>query len=311
MIYIIGRGAIGKALAVFLKLNKKDVVVLRGSVHNEPSHPEKFEVTLSNSDVLNAEVEVSSLRATKELRGIVVVTNKSFGNREVAEALRGKTGNSPLVILQNGLGVEQPFLDNDFPSVYRCVLFVTSQNLGATGVRFKPVSPCPVGIMKGSEKELQQIVADLTTVYFQFRTEAKIEYLIWRKAIINCAFNSICPLLEIDNGVFHRNQEALGLARRVVEECSLIARKKGVDLDVDDVIGNLLLISKSSDGQLISTLQDIRAGQPTEIDTLNFEVARIAESFGMIEQVRETKMLGELTRLKSSLNQGLDHRGRS
>jgi len=301
MIYIIGRGAIGKALAVFLKLNNQEVILLRGSVDDGTSHVEELQVTLNNMVALKAHVEVSTLSATKELRGIVVITNKSFGNPALANVLKGKTGESPLVILQNGLGVEQPFLDKEFPSVYRCVLFVTSQNLGENGVRFKPVSPCPTGIARGNEIELGEVTTSLTTEHFQFRTESNIEYLIWRKAIINCAFNSICPLLEADNGIFHRNTEALAIARRVVEECSLVANKKGIPINTDDVIQNLLLISKSSDGQLISTLQDIRAGQPTEIDTLNFEIARIAERFGMLDNVRETRLLGELTRLKSGI----------
>lgn len=298
-IFIVGRGAIGKTLAVFLTLNKKKVILLRGSVDDGSQSVEEISVTLNDGTLLKASVKVSTLSAIDELRGLVVLTNKSFGNKDLATSLKKKISSSPVVLLQNGLRVEQSFVENDFPSIYRCVLFVTSQNLGETSVRFKPVSACPIGAVKGNEVDLDQITTALTTQYFQFRNENNIEVVVWRKAIINCAFNSICPLLDIDNGVFHRDQNALAIAKRVVDECVAVARKKGISLNADDVIENLLLISKSSDGQLISTLQDIRKGLPTEIDTLNFEIVRVAREFGMEEKVKETRLLGEMTKLKS------------
>jgi len=193
------------------------------------------------------------------------------------------------------------FVENDFPAIYRCVLFVTSQNLNETSVRFKPVSACPIGAVKGNETDLNQITTTLTTQYCQFRSEINIDVVVWRKAIINCAFNSICPLLDIDNGVFHRDPDALAIAKKVIDECIAVATKKGISLKTDEVVENLLLISKSSDGQLISTLQDIRNGLPTEIDTLNFEIARIANEFGMGKQVKETRLLGELIKVKERL----------
>lgn len=301
-IYIVGKGAIGKALAVFLKRKGKDVILVRGSVSEQPTAMEHLTVTLNDGTKVEEDVEVTTLGSTGTLNGIVVLTNKSFGNAELASKLRDKISVSPVVLLQNGLGVERPFIEHNFTSVYRCVLFVTSQNLNNNEVRFKPVSTCPIGIVKGDSLELKHICETLSTDHFQFKSEPDIELVVWRKAVINCAFNSICPLLEIDNGIFHRDVKALALARRVVKECIGIALKRGVVLQIEQVMENLLLISRSSDGQLISTLQDIHNHQPTEIDTLNLEVARIANELGMGETVRETRLLGELTKLKADLS---------
>ncbi|MGN6511478.1 MAG: hypothetical protein ACTHLD_18575 [Chitinophaga sp.] len=49
-------------------------------------------------------------------------------------------------------------------------------------------------------------------------------------------------------------------------------------------------------------MQDILHKRETEIDTLNAEVARIAASLGKADSVTETRMLGELIQLKSSMN---------
>lgn len=301
-IYIIGTGAIGKALAVFLKLADKQVALLRGSVDNQPSSIEKFQVELGDKTVLEASIEVSTLSQYKKLNGIIVLTNKSFGNENLSQALKGKTDKSPIVLLQNGLGVEQSFIDNNFPEIYRCVLFATSQTTSQKTLRFKPVSISQVGTIQGTGNDLNNIVEQLNNPNFPFKAVDDIQTVIWKKAIANSVFNSVCPLLEIDNGIFHRNETALAIARRVVTECVEIATAMGIALRVDEVVDSLVMISKASDGQLISTLQDIKSKRETEIETLNFSIVNMARKLNKEAAVTETKLLGELTRLKSQLN---------
>jgi len=304
-IFIIGSGAIGKALAVLLTLGGRPVTLIRGSVDDGSSRREQLSVVLEDGTVKRAEVEIATLSAFQALEGIVVLATKSYGNEGLSKILQEKAGISPLVLLQNGLGVEQPFLSKGFEHVYRGVLFVTSQTLEDKSVRFKPVSACPIGLIKGHSSQLAQIVEQLTTEHFRFKPESNIGRIIWKKAIINSVFNSVCPLLDTDNGVFYRYEAAFRIARRIISECIGIAREEGVLLDPGEVEESLLQISQSSDGQLISTLQDIRRKRSTEIETLNLEIARIARSRNKEAAVKETGLLGELTKLKADLSQQL------
>ncbi|WP_256013981.1 ketopantoate reductase family protein [Desertivirga xinjiangensis] len=301
-IFIIGSGAIGKALAVFLKLAGREVVLVRGSVDKESSRTERIRVETANDIIHQAELEIATLSAFDEMNGIIVLTNKSYGNEHLSSVLKTKKGSSPVVLLQNGLGVEQAFIANDFTEVYRCVLFVTSQSIDDRSVRFKPVAFSPVGIEKGTSATLNTIVKHLHTADFPFSSEENIQHTIWKKAIINCVFNSVCPLLETENGIFHRNETALSLAKRLIAECTTIAACKGISISADEVEETLQQISKSSEGQLISTLQDIRNHRRTEIDTLNLEIVKIAHSLGKEHEVQSTQLLGELTKLKADLN---------
>jgi 2-dehydropantoate 2-reductase len=300
-VYIIGAGAIGKALAVFLKLNQQMVTLLRGSVDNGVHSFEKISVVLDGK-VLETDIQISSLSNFQELDGIVILTSKSFGNENLAEALKAKSGHSPIVLLQNGLGVEQAFIEHHFPEIYRCVLFVTSQIMENGEIRFKPVSECPVGTIKGSGLFLNEVINALSTTWFRFVAEPNIHPVIWKKAIVNSVFNSVCPLLEIDNGIFHRDAMALELADRIITECLLVATENGILLSKDEVLESLLRISRFSDGQLISTLQDIRLGRRTEIGTLNGAIVTLAGKLNMAHLVTETRLLWEMTRLKEELN---------
>jgi 2-dehydropantoate 2-reductase len=300
-VFIIGSGAIGKTLAVFLKLSGRNIVLLRGSVDDKSNYTEKIQVIVNDGSVLEAEIEISTLSNFAELEGVIVLANKSYGNDKLSRALSGKAKDSPIVILQNGLGVEQAFVDGNFSQIHRCVLFTTTQIIGPNKLRFKPVSDSPIGMIKGDDSTLKEIVEHLDNPHFRFRVETDIQPIIWKKAIINCVFNSICPLLEIDNGVFHRNEQVLAIAKRVVEECVQIAQTKGIPLSVDQVVESVLLISRSSDGQLISTLVDINNKRETEIETLNFAILDAGRTLNKESVVRETKLLGELIRLKSDL----------
>jgi 2-dehydropantoate 2-reductase len=301
-IYIIGAGAVGKALAVFLKLQGKNVCIIRGSVHNIPTQIETISIQMDNETIMKADIEVSSIISHPKLTGILVITNKSFGNTKLAENLKSKAKAIPIVLLQNGLGVESPFLDLGFSDIHRCVLFTACQLIEENLVRFKPVAVSQIGVINGSKQSLQYIVGQINNPIFQFRTEENIAPIIWKKAIANCVFNSICPLLNTDNGIFMRDNTVMGLAEKIIQECVTIANLSGIAITESEITDSVKMISKMSDGQLISTLQDINNKRQTEIDTLNFAIVSMAQKLGKEPEVSHTKLLGELTKMKANLN---------
>lgn len=298
-IYIIGNGVIAKALAVALAINGRSVTILRGSVDNTGTSRELVEVD-TGEERLSAHIEISSINSYEKLDGLIVLTNKSFGNEQVARKLHAKAKHSPIVFLQNGLHVESCFSDMGFENLYRCVLMATSQAAGENSVRFRLVAASPLGIIAGSEEMLLNIVTQLNTSTFSFRAEPDIQPFIWKKVISNCVFNSICPLLEVDNGVFRRNAAVLEVGKQVIRECLIVAREHGIRLTEEEIVQNILSISEMSDGQKISTYQDILNRRETEIDSMNLEIARLAKLLGNIT-VPATSLLGELIRLKSNI----------
>lgn len=301
-IFIVGAGAIGKVLAVFLARKGNEVVILRGSVDEFRQEIKKIEVVFADNTRAQAEIPVSSLNAYPYLDGIVLLTNKSYGNEALAEKLSGKMNNSPVVLLQNGLGVENPFIAKGFSELYRCVLFATCQTIGENKIAYKPVNVSPVGTIVANATRLESIVDRINNPDFPFRSEPEIQRIIWVKAIVNCVFNSICPLVETDNGIFRRDSKAFELAGEVIEECTAIAQAMGVQVELKTIEEQLLLISEKSDGQNISTFQDIENRRRTEIDTLNFEIVRMAIALGKESSVVRTKLLGDLVKMKSELS---------
>ena len=298
MIYILGAGAIGFPLAGYLAKAGKPVVAVRTSRSDVPRGA--VTVTVQHgADRVKQSVDTISLAKLDTLDGMVVVTSKAYANRAIARALKEKDVSAPIVIMQNGVGVEKPFLEASFSSVYRCVLYVTSQSASECEFTFSPVAASPIGLVKGHASELAGCVEQLSTDAFPFRPDADIEREVWKKAIINAVFNSICPLLEVDNGIFARDAATARIGREIVAECVTLTDRLGVELTEEAIMEQLMQISDRSEGQLISTLQDIRSGRQTEIEFLNIEMARIAASLNPELHLPKTELLGKMIEAKS------------
>lgn len=301
-VYIIGAGAIGRTLAVFLQHAGKDVVLLHWRHHENSGGYEHTTVELKTGEVVAADIMVDNVSNFSTLHGVVIICTKSYSNRQLAQKLKTLSGDSPLIILQNGLNVEAAFEENNFPGIYRCVLFASAQYTGDNSLRFKPAAVSRVGIIKGDLSSLHRLVEQISNPYFIFEAEKNIQPVIWTKAIVNSVFNSVCPLLETDNGIFYRNEKALNIAKRIIAECTAVAALQGIHLSDEEVLERLLLISKTSEGQLISTYQDMLNKRETEIDTLNICIARIAGKLQKQGLAKETGLLGELVQIKSEIS---------
>jgi 2-dehydropantoate 2-reductase len=299
-IYILGAGAIGYPLAAYLAHAGRAVVAVRTSRGDVPKR--MVTVTVQNgAQELEVPLETVSLSQLGQIEGTIVVAAKAYANATIAAELASKRAAGPIVIMQNGVGVEQPFLDAHFPAIYRCVLYITSQMVAERRFSVRPVTASPIGVVAGAEAGLAECVELLSTEGFPFRAEPHIQREVWKKAIANVAFNSICPLLDVDNGVFARDAAAADLARQLVRECVALTERLNLGLTERELLEQIMLISRRSDGQLISTLQDIRAGRETEIEALNLEIARIAASLEPGLHLPRVELLGQMIAAKAAL----------
>ena len=305
-INIIGSGAVGQALAVSLMHHGQQARLIRATVKNIPESLHVYSIYRDGEEIASATVPTCSLDTISQLKGLVAIATKSQGNRELAKKLSPKMADNPVVILQNGLNVEAPFLEWGFSKLFRCVLFMTSQLEGPRVVSFKPVTASKIGSIRSGGVPTIDIVKALSAPLFSFEEDKRIQHSIWQKVILNSVFNSICPLLEVDNGIFHRDERSMNLAQEIIDECLQIALLEGIELDREVLIQKSLQISRTSDGQLISTLQDILAGRPTEMQFLNMEIARIAQKHGQSKLCPRTQLLGEMILAKSALTQNKD-----
>jgi 2-dehydropantoate 2-reductase len=227
VVYVVGSGSVGMALAACLVSEGRRAI----AVHTRDADAPRTTVTVTlhyGADRTEVPVETVGLSRLTPLDGIVAVAAKSYANGSIALTLRNKEIMGPLVVMQNGVGVERPFLETQLADVYRCVLYLTSQATAENEFGFHSIKSSPIGIVKGGEARLAATVAALSTNRLPFHQEDNIQREIWKKAIINAVFNSICPLLEVDNGVFAREPAVAELAKEVVTECLTLTDRLGL-----------------------------------------------------------------------------------
>ncbi len=298
-ILIIGGGAIGFSLAVHLKHSGKKVAVVRVSTKLEEATTQKVSVVDLNNKTLVQEIDCYSLESIEKIQGTVVVATKANANIQIADVLEKNAHEINLVIMQNGIGVENPFLEKEFHSIFRCVVYITAEKTGPESFSARMIKPSPIGIISDKKEPKERLATILSTNGLSFYEEDNIEKEVWKKGIVNAVFNSICPLIEVDNGIFARDNNILELARKIVMECVPIAGEQGILLNTEEIIDQIIQISKRSTGQLISTLQDIRKNRETEINFLNLEICRIAKTLTPPISLPITEALGELILKKS------------
>lgn len=307
-IYIVGAGAIGSALAAQLSHQGRDVVVVRTSRSDVMRGPAEFVVRDAAGSEVRASIDTVSLDLLEGLQGIVAITAKSYANADLARKLADRGAKGPIVILQNGLGIEESFIAAGFTDVYRCVLFTGGERQGDGSYAFRAVKPSPIGIVTGDAGTLRRIVRALDTPAFPFTENERIQEVVWQKTIMNAVFNSICPLLDVDNGVFERDARARDLARGIVDEGVAVAKALGMTLDPGRLMEQLLVLSRGSTGQTISTLQDIRRGNQTEIASLNLAIAKMGAEATPPVRAEQTALLGRMVELKAALGRAAAER---
>lgn len=301
IVNILGSGAVGMLLAHQLSKKGIEVQLVRTSITDFSKKPVEITVEGQNSSIETSIIDMVSLNYLSSLEGIVVITTKSYANEKLSKKLSKINSKIPVIIMQNGLNVEKPYISQGFENVLRCVPYITSQVQSDFKIKYRSVKPSPIGMIIG-HYPMDSIIETLTTPEFEFEHSDKIVTLVWEKVILNSIFNSLCPLLDVDNGIFVRDEDVYTLASEITHEIAQVAKTEDVIIDEQFILDQVKFISNASTGQLISTLQDLQNGRETEINSLNIAVSELAKDYNL--EVPKTKILGDLIKLKSKIHSG-------
>ena len=121
----------------------------------------------------------------------------------------------------------------------------------------------------GEEEEANKKVSELLNkADIECRLTDDIEKELWRKYLVNCAFNTLtayygCPIGEIRNDPKRNNEY-----RMLLEECFSVAKGKGVHLDHSIVDRLYQSFDQELPGDITSSLaRDIEAHHQNEMET--------------------------------------------
>jgi len=123
----------------------------------------------------------------------------------------------------------------------------------------------------------------------------------WRKLCVNAAINPLTALLDVRNGALTDEPSLRELLRSVVHEVAAVARcETGEQFDDDELLEEVLRISRVTAPNRSSMLRALTSGRATEINQINGSVAKLAQKHGIAAPVNH--MLTTMVRSASSLS---------
>lgn len=250
-------------------------------------------------------VTVKNIRVVTELRAaeapdLLILLVKSY---HTAAALAGCAGDIPpacrVLTLQNGLGNLEAMAE--FVPRQRLLAGVCYIGASLRGPgRVRHTGPAPTllgspfaatftapGAMPDdsgeaiSSEQLANLCALFRAAGIPCTPSQDILAEIWTKMLLNASLNPLAALTRLNNLGVTAAPESQAIMAALLDEIVLVARAKGIALKVDDPLSHVRRMGELSGANQASMLQDVLAGRPTEIMSMNGAVAREGAALGL------------------------------
>lgn len=222
---------------------------------------------------------------------LVVLATKGrhvAGAAKAAETMLGP--DTSVLTIQNGLGSGEAV--SAVLGTERVVIGVAggfgASMIGPGHARHEGMELIRLGEMEGPiTPRLEAIAKVWSDAGFKVKCFDDIHQLIWEKLICNGTFSASCTLTGLTVGGVLENEDAWSVASNCAREGYAVARAKGINLSFDDPVAYVYAFGdKLRDGRP-SMWQDLDAGRPGEIDTINGGIAAAGKEAGVPTPVND------------------------
>lgn len=231
---------------------------------------------------------VKSLGELKQKFDYILVTTKNLPDIfSVEDMIAPFVGDNTIIVLsQNGIGIEQPFMKR-FPKtiILSCVSMISS-NKYVTDVEHVSKDIVKIGAFPNgsiSDDELKLAATTFLDMYSNETNECiydeNVKFSRWRKLIYNGSFNSICTLTGIDSGRLEIFGGEESMVRICMKEIIAIAKADGIEFP-SDIIETMI---RTDDGIWCtpSMMVDSKKGNFIEAEVIVGNPVRIAKEYGV------------------------------
>ncbi|WP_433867586.1 ketopantoate reductase family protein [Ralstonia wenshanensis] len=298
-IAILGAGAMGSLFGGLLAEADKHVTLLDindAHLHAIAAHGLRLETDRGDRRVRN----LQALRPgdATEVPDVLIVFTKAMHTRAALASVRHLIGASTHVLtLQNGLGnvealasvvpQERIFVGvTTWPADLAGPGHVRSHGAGVIRLMTADGTPRPM---------LARVVDTLSAAGLNCQSDANVWGAVWEKVAFNAALNPLCTVLNQPVDALGAVEDGPMLALTIVDEVLAVARASGITVDAAKVNDNVRHAIVAHRGHKPSMLQDVLAGRPTEIESINGAVVATARRHGV--PVPHTETLMQLVRL--------------
>ncbi|KAL4895069.1 ketopantoate reductase PanE/ApbA-domain-containing protein [Aspergillus ambiguus] len=227
----------------------------------------------------------------------VVCAHKAIDQDAVAARLQPAiSAETTVVIIQNGVGNEEPFrIKYPQSSIITCVTWVGATQTSPGVVQHTKSEDMQIGLFQNSNvdasleaRRLQTFASLLEGGKTRFQILDDMQRQRWEKMVWNAAWNPLTTLTMLDTQSWlHSSTDATPLTLRLMREVIDVGRRCGVSLEYT-LIDELMSKINAMPGIGSSMQTDCKNSRPMEVDVILGFPARKAKEFGMETPVLDT-----------------------
>ncbi len=291
-IAVVGAGAVGCYFGGMLARAGAPVTLIGRAPHVEAINRNGLfidSIHFKERVSVSASTELGAVRDAQ----LVLFSVKTVDTEPVAKLLAPYLApDTNVVSLQNGVDNAERM---DFAAgiqAISAVVYIAAEMSGLGQVKHSGrgdlVIGNPLPNQGASESELAEIAEIFTRSGVPCRVSQNITLELWKKLIMNCAYNALSALSRARYGRLVADAGSVEVMKQVVAEGVAVGNASGVNLPADMLIAAVLELGRVVPEALSSTAQDIARGKPTEIDSLNGFVVRKGAEMGVPTPVNQT-----------------------
>ena len=238
---------------------------------------------------IEASTELSSLHTADLVLFCVKSTDSASVALEIAPYL---SPNALMMSLQNGVENSNLIAQQVANVVIPCVVYVATEIPAPGCVKHHGRGDLVIGTMQSSrlsdpQKTLQAIVELFASAQVSVQISTNVMAELWSKLMINCAFNAISGLAQIQYGKLAALEPVRSTQTALVKEVIAVAKADGIHLSETLALQAVEQISVTMGSQKSSTAQDMARSKPSEIDHLNGFIVRRGMALGVATPVNQ------------------------
>lgn len=281
---IIGTGSLGLALLSFFKKSNYELFVYDKNKELLKKVEKGFELVFKNNLF-----KVPPLKTFKSLKKIpfekldfLIISVKAYDLKDLAKKLQNIAAKTPIVLVQNGLGIEDYFKNKKNLYRFVCHLAVFKDESNKVNVRILKKE----NFIGGSDIKIGKLIAKaFSQAGIKTNYKKNIKKYIWEKTILNSLLN---PL----SAIFQKNMEKTlkikgidFIIKNILKEGLEVGRKEGIKFSKNFEREAINYIRKGKE-HLPSMVFDIKKSK-TEIDFLNGMISKIGKKHNIKTPVND------------------------
>jgi len=285
-IAIFGAGAVGGYFGGRLAEAGQDVVMIARGDHLQAMQKNGLRVQSIEGDFVIHPVQASDDPTAVGVVDAIVVTVKAWQVPQAAVAMRPMVGPATFVVpLENG--VEAPAQLSDALGDKHVLggLCKIISTLTAPGfIRHAGISPIiAFGELDGQHTRrvdrLRQAFEAARGVTVHVPSD--IQAAIWEKFLFIASFSGLGAITRAPVGVIRSLPETRGMLEKALAEILALAQARGIALTQKAVGETIAFIDSLPPDGTASMQRDVMAGRPSELETQNGAVVRLAQQSGV------------------------------